>query len=175
MATRTKTAPKSRRSAGKSTKGSGTQSGLFALLKEDHKKVKSLFAKIEKNGDDDGAMQETFAQIQHELEVHMQGEEQFIYPAVQEEVEGDEEDKEKVLEAYEEHHVAKGVLAEIIDLPEDDERWKAKVKVLKEIVEHHIEEEEEELFKVIRQALDKQRLQQIENQMRELKEENAAE
>jgi len=107
-----------------------------------------------------------FSRIEEELEIHMEGEEKYLYPALEE----SEEAREHVLEAYEEHHVAKTVLEEAGNLDKDDERWDAKVKVLCELVDHHIEEEEGELFKIAKDVLDEDRRQEIARQFEENKE-----
>ncbi len=158
-----------RQTAGKSrssSRGKG-DNALFDLLKQDHEKVKDLFEEIE-DGDME-AQEDLFSQIQEELEMHMEGEEKFFYPALEE----SEDTKEKVLESYEEHHVTKMVLGEFGGMAQDDERWKAKVKVLKELVEHHIEEEEKEIFRMAKKALDKEKIQEIADQIREQKGESA--
>jgi hypothetical protein len=144
---------------------------LFMLLKQDHERVKDLFEQIFEDGEMEGeAQQELFAQIQQELEVHMEGEEKFFYPALEE----SDDAREKVLEAYEEHHVAKNVLGEFESMDQDDERWRAKLKVLQELVEHHVQEEEKEIFKLTKKALDKEQIQEISEQIQEQKSEMAS-
>lgn len=143
-----------------------SQTNLFDLLKQDHEKVKDLFEQIEEDGEmeleDRG---DIFAQIEEELEMHIEGEEKFFYPALKE----NEETHEKVLESYEEHNVTKTVLNEFGNVPQDDERWRAKMKVLKDLVEHHIREEEREVFKLARKALPKEQLQRIHDQIQQQK------
>jgi Hemerythrin HHE cation binding domain len=137
---------------------------LYGLLKEDHEKLKDLFSQIEEEGEME-ARQDLFSQIEEELDVHMEGEEKYFYPPLEE----DEEARKMVLEAYEEHHVAKTVLKELDGVSADNERWAAKVKVLSEIVDHHIEEEEGELFKLARKVLDREQAQNIAEQLKEAK------
>jgi hypothetical protein len=142
------------------------RSDLFALLKKDHEKVKGLFEQLQEDGEMEmDSREELFSQIQEEIEIHMEGEEKFFYPALDQA----DETHEKVLESYEEHHVAKTVLEEFEELDQEDERWMAKVKVLKEIVEHHVEEEEKELFKLAKKTLDKEEIQEISMQIQERK------
>ena len=105
------------------------------LLKDDHKKVKDLFARAEKK-----PTQELIDQITLELQVHTKVEEEIFYPAFK------KVDEELVLEAIEEHHVVDTLLEEIAGLSPDDDVLAAKLTVLKENVEHHIEEEEGEMF-----------------------------
>jgi iron-sulfur cluster repair protein YtfE (RIC family) len=131
---------------------------VFEMLKQDHEKARNLFEKLEKSGRKDVAMlQKLFAQLQEELEIHMEGEERFLYTAL----EKYEEPREKVLESYEEHQVAKTLIGTFKSLAVDDERWGAKVSVLHEVVEHHMQEEERELFKVAKKVLAKGQIEEI--------------
>ncbi len=140
---------------------------LFEMLKKDHDNVKELFEQIQQDGEMEMEDREDlFSQIEQELEIHMEGEEKFFYPVLKE----SDEAQEKTLEAYEEHHVAKTVLEEASDMDKDDERWEAKIKVLNELVEHHIKEEEGEVFKIAKKVLDKEQIQEIARQIQENKE-----
>jgi hypothetical protein len=165
----TKGQSKGRGSATKQTRGMSkpaAMSGqLFDLLKEDHDKVKDLFEQIEDSEDDTESREELFSQIKGDLEIHMEGEESYLYPALEEH----DDTREMALEAYEEHHVAKTVLIEVEELDQEDERWKAKMKVLKELIEHHIEEEEGELFKLAKKVLAKEEIQEISANIEQLK------
>ncbi|HSR12240.1 MAG TPA: hemerythrin domain-containing protein [Thermodesulfobacteriota bacterium] len=143
---------------------------LFDLLQQDHRKVIDLFDQLEEDGEMEmDSRGDLFAQIEEELDIHMQGEERFFYPALEQSEEG----RDKVLEGYEEHHVAKTVLEEFGGMPQDDERWMAKVKVLKEIVAHHVKEEEGGIFKMARKALDKEQIQEIAQQIQQAKGQSA--
>ena len=137
-----------------------------ALLKEDHRMVEDLFAQFEKAADD-GRKQKLALQICKELTVHAQIEEEIFYPACEGKVEED-----LLKEAYVEHDGAKVLIAEIEAGGPDDEYYDAKVKVLQEQIEHHVEEEEkrmEGLFSQARKAgLDMDALGQ---QLRERKQE----
>src|SRR2546430_8329349 len=124
----------------------------LVLLKKDHDTVKKLFERFEKR-----PSKAVADKIVRELSVHAAIEEQLFYPAVrqaagQEEL---EEADEQVLEALEEHHVAKWLLAEIDKLDEDDERFEAKCTVLFESVRHHIKEEEGPLFRFARRLFNR--------------------
>jgi hemerythrin-like domain-containing protein len=90
---------------------------------------------------------------------------EILYPAMEKHSEA----KEKVLEAYEEHHVAKTAINEIVKVSPSNERWKAKVSVLKELIDHHIEEEEKELFKMAKKALDANEVKQITEKIQQQK------
>lgn len=115
----------------------------FKLLMQDHKEVRQLFKKIEDSGE--GAIktrQNTFKELARALAVHTKLEERIVYPRLSQM----DELKETVNEGIEEHHVADTLLEEIAKMKPDDEQWIAKVTVLKEVVEHHVQEEEKELF-----------------------------
>ncbi len=142
---------------------------FLKLLHQEHEKVKGMLDQLKETDEKGGERQELFASLKSDLIPHLRGEEKFFYPVLEEA----EETKEKVLESYEEHHVTKMVLGEFGGLSQDDERWKAKVKVLKELVEHHIEEEEKEIFRLAKKALDKEQIQEIAQQIQEQKGESA--
>ena len=119
----------------------------IALLKDDHRKVEGLFAEFEK-ASGDGRKQKLAQQICLELSVHTKIEEELFYPACDGKIEED-----LLKEAYVEHDAAKVMIAEIESADgESDEYFDAKVKVLSEEIEHHVEEEEGDLFKQVRDA-----------------------
>lgn len=139
---------------------------VFNLLKKDHKEVRQLFKKIEKSSDSAVKQREkTFDQIVKELDMHTTVEEQIVYPRLRE----IKQFKDLIGEAYEEHHVAKQLIKEIQDLSADKEQWKSKVSVLKEIIGHHVEEEEKELFPKAQKALGKEESKELGKQVRQEK------
>ena len=104
---------------------------------------------------------ELFAhEIASKLEVHTAIEEEIFYPAFREAA-GTKKGEEQVLEAYEEHHVVKLVLGEIPQLDCGAETFEAKMTVLKELIEHHVEEEEKEMFPSAEKKLGKTRLEEL--------------
>ena len=119
----------------------------LSLLKGDHDEVKKLFKEIEAEEDKEAI----FNQIKGTLEVHVTIEEEIFYPAVKKA--RSEEVKDEVREAYEEHRQIKALLAAIADISPDDESYSAKIKVLKEDVEHHVKKEEGEMFPDARKYL----------------------
>jgi hemerythrin-like domain-containing protein len=121
------------------------------LLKDDHEKVKGLFRQFEKARSADKKKQ-LADEIMLELEVHSKIEEEIFYPAVKEQVKGQDE---LVAEAVEEHHVVDVLMQEIKALDPSDERFEAKMTVLIENVEHHIEEEESEMLPDAKKKLGK--------------------
>ena len=134
----------------------------IALLKADHDKVKSLLADLETTTERGVKTRtELFATIKGELTVHEIIEEEIFYPALKDHPKA----KDIVLEAYEEHHVVDTVMAELDRLPVDDETWGAKAKVMQENVEHHMGEEEGEMFQKARQVFDKDELELLGTRM----------
>ncbi len=121
-------------------------------LKEDHDKVKDLFRQFERARSADKKKQ-LADEIMMELEVHSTIEEEIFYPAVRER--GGSDQQEVVAESIEEHHVVDMLMKEIKELDPSDERFEAKMTVLIENVEHHIEEEEQEMLPDAKKKLGK--------------------
>ena len=139
------------------------------LLEADHKVVKDLFEKYDAAGADAfRTKQALFETIKSELLVHMDVEETIFYPTVK--ATPSEELKDDVREADEEHHVAKLLMTELSAMKPEDEQYDAKVTVLKENIEHHVKEEEGEMFPLVKKRLDKARLEQLGEEMEERKE-----
>jgi len=123
------------------------QQDAIALLKEDHKTVEELFTKFE-NASGDGRKEKIARQICLELTVHAQIEEEIFYPACEGKIEED-----LLKEAYVEHDGAKILIGEIESGSESsDDFYDAKVKVLQEQIEHHVEEEEMRMEGMFAQA-----------------------
>ena len=131
------------------------------LLKEDHDKVDKLFEKFKAN--EDGDHRDTFEKIKEELEVHTHIEETIFYPKIKED--GDEELKKLVLEGIEEHRQAKMFLRELSNLVDDSEKFQPKFKVLMEDIEHHVQEEEGQMFPMIKEQFDEYTLQMLGDEM----------
>ena len=139
------------------------------LLKNDHDEVEELFEEYEKAGDKAVAKKQAlFEQIREALTIHMDIEETIFYPAVK--ALRDEEIKDEVREADEEHHVVKLLLGELARMSPSDEQFDAKMTVLKENVEHHVEEEESELLPDAKKRLSDELLEQLGDEMEERKE-----
>ena len=139
----------------------------IALLKADHDQVEDLFKQDEK-ASGDGRKEKLAKQLCRELTIHTTIEEEIFYPACEGKV-----DEDLLKEAYVEHDAAKVLIAEIEAGEPSDEFYDAKVKVLQEEIEHHIEEEEkrvEGLFSQARKAgLDMDALgEQLESRKTEL-------
>ncbi|HET9878701.1 MAG TPA: hemerythrin domain-containing protein [Candidatus Limnocylindria bacterium] len=132
------------------------------LLKRDHDKVKKLLTEGEATTERaEKTRTELLATIKQELTVHEDIEETIFYPALKEHPKA----KDIVLEAYEEHNVVDTVMGELEATDVSDERWAAKFKVMKENIEHHIEEEEGEMFKQARSVFEAEELRELGERM----------
>ena len=136
------------------------------LLETDHRRLEGLL----KAGEETTARAvkrrtQILKTITTELTAHELIEETVLYPALKAHAEA----KEIVLEGYQEHHVADVVLKELHGVRPSDERWGAKFKVFKENVEHHIEEEEGEMFKTARSVLSRAQLKELGARMQAMK------
>ena len=142
------------------------------LLEEDHRKVKKLMQEIEKTTERGiKTRKELFAKLVQELTVHEQIEEGIFYPQVQSRART-KKLTELVDEAYQEHHFVDTVKSEIEGTPFESDEWPAKFKVLMENVQHHAEEEEEgKMFPKVRQVFDEGELEDMGQQMAEMKKE----
>jgi len=108
---------------------------------------------------EDGNNASTFRRIKEELDVHAHIEEQIFYPHLLDK--GDKELKKIVREGIEEHGQVKDLLAELAGLSGDSPTFKAKLTVLMENVEHHVEEEEDEMFKMAEDQIPAETLQRL--------------
>lgn len=131
----------------------------FKLLKADHRKVEDLFQRLEAARGN--AKLRVFEQIKTELELHTHIEEKIFYPAL----EKPEQTHDLTLEAYEEHAVVKNLLKELSRARTATDEWEAQAKVLQENVEHHVEEEENELFKKADAALSEEDIEGLGERM----------
>jgi hemerythrin-like domain-containing protein len=130
----------------------------FELLKTDHRKVEQLFSQLESASGKQKL--EVFKQIKTELELHTQIEEKIFYPALEE-----PEETHDLAQAYEEHAVVKDLLKQLGRARTANDEWEAQAKVLQENVEHHVEEEENELFAKAQAALGEEELEELGERM----------
>jgi len=128
------------------------------LLKSQHREVSKLFSQIEKAPTEEKT--ELFEEIADKLAVHAAIEEHHFYPAVKA-----KRTEDILLESLEEHLGIKRVIADLLEVDAEDETFDAKVKVLKEQVEHHVEEEESDLFPKVKKLFDKEQLEAIGQEM----------
>jgi hemerythrin-like domain-containing protein len=134
----------------------------IALLEADHRKVKKLLTDLESTTERGvKSRSELFATIKGELTLHEIVEEEIFYP----ELKAHPKAKDIVLEAYEEHGVVDTLMSELEALDVSDETWGAKALVMKENIEHHIEEEEGEMFRQARQVFDAAELDELGERM----------
>jgi hemerythrin superfamily protein len=131
------------------------------LLEKQHRDVEELFEEFESAGDGAQKTRERLCrEISDQLAVHAEIEEKLFYP------ESKQADTEELLrESVEEHLAMKRILAEIIEGGIEDEQFDARMKVLQEQVEHHVEEEERELFPKVKKACSKEELDDLGNRM----------
>ena len=136
----------------------------ITLLKADHDRMRDLLTQLESTTERGVKTRtELFATIKGELTVHEVIEEEIFYP----ELKAHPKAKDIVLEGYEEHNVVDMIMGEMEQTPFEDETWGAKAKVMTENIEHHIEEEEGEMFKQARQVFDKAELLELGARMEE--------
>lgn len=129
---------------------------ILDTLHQQHEMVKQMFEKIE-SSEDNAEKEKLFMELKNNLVPHMKGEEKLFYPFLEDK----EESKDDVFHGYEEHHAAKLFIKELEGMSPSGERWDAKVGVLKDMVEHHVESEEGKIFKYARKALSEKQLQEI--------------
>ncbi|MCA1609711.1 MAG: hemerythrin domain-containing protein [Thermoanaerobaculia bacterium] len=137
------------------------------ILKKDHEKVRRLFKTYEATEERSEERKQIVAQISMELDIHAQVEETIFYPAFREAAE--KESMKIVRESFEEHRIVKTLLRELGPMRGQDPQFEAKVTVLKENVEHHVEEEEDDLFPRAQKLLGDERLAKLGAGMRDLK------
>jgi hemerythrin-like domain-containing protein len=149
-----------------SPKEHGSEKDALALLKSDHTEVKRLLKQLNNTEDDETEDREALLnEIEAKLKTHTEMEEQIFYPAFKEAVE--EDDQHIYFEAIEEHGLVDIVLPELKETEIDSQEFKAKAKVLLDLVEHHIEEEEGEMFPKARKAIGAEELRELGERMAE--------
>ena len=138
----------------------------ISLLTDDHARVKKMLAEGEATTERGVKTRtELFETLKAEMLLHERIEEEIFYPALK----AHPKAKDIVLEGYEEHHVVDEIMGELEVTDVADEQWGAKFKVMKENIEHHIEEEEGQMFKTARQVFEADELEQLGARMLELK------
>ncbi|WP_413568410.1 hemerythrin domain-containing protein [Bdellovibrio sp. HCB117] len=143
---------------------------IYDMLKKDHREVEQLFEKIEDclDGEEYAEAEHLFDTLKTELTAHAKAEEQVFYEPLKTAAK-EKEGEELAWEGGEEHHVMALLLNELSRMDAEEEEWKAKIKVLCEIVEHHVEEEEGEIFPQAKKWFTKEQEQQIAEDMKEMK------
>ena len=148
---------------------SSDDADAVTLLETDHRRLESLLAQGEDTTERAvKGRSDLLDTLTAELNLHELIEEKLLYPALKPHPEA----KDIVLEGYQEHHVADLIVNELHRLAKDNEQWGAKFKVLKENIEHHIEEEERKMFRIARAVLSRETLHDLGSRMAAMKTES---
>jgi hemerythrin-like domain-containing protein len=140
---------------------------FIKALEKDHEEQRALTKKFKK-AENPSEWKSLFEEIHRELKPHVEGEEASFFPRLKEN--SDREIRLDALEKLQEHHVAELLIAEALKLDQNKEEFWAKIKVLLEVNEHHINEEEDETFKVLEQRFSGKELDKLYAQFKEEKE-----
>ena len=140
----------------------------IALLKQDHRKVRGLLSQLERATP--SKAKQVMAKVDKEVKIHSQIEEEIFYPAFRDAARS-KSDREMFFEAREEHHVVDLVMPEVVENDGNADEFKAKAKVLKELIEHHADEEEKEMFPKARKLMDRDELRDLGDRLQERKRE----
>lgn len=121
---------------------------ILQVLHREHMKVDELFFQFAKS-EDESEKKSLVEQITLALSLHAKVEEEIVYPEVRD---GEQENEDLMDEAETEHHLVKFLIAELRHMNPSDEQYDAKVTVLCELVKHHVEEEEKEVFEKLKDS-----------------------
>lgn len=145
---------------------------IYELLKKDHREVKKLFEEIKEclEAEQFYQAESLYETLKTELTAHSKAEQEVFYEPLKVASE-EQEGEELVWEGEEEHHVIALLLNELSRIKADEEEWKGKLTVLSEIVDHHVEEEEGEIFKEAKKCFSDEDAERIAQNMQDLKEE----
>jgi len=139
---------------------------FFQMLKKDHEEVKGILGKLKETKESEPKKrEEVFLKLRIELVPHMKAEESVFYPPLM----AKKESREDALEGVEEHHVSEMVLQELETTQKGEDIWGAKMAVFKELVEHHIKDEESKVFKSAEKALTRDDFEKIMKQFEQEK------
>jgi hypothetical protein len=159
--------------ARKRSRTGARQQDALGLLKKDHATVKGLLKRFAATSERATEQRKTLLnQIETEIKNHSRIEEEIFYPAYKDAVRSS--DEHIYYESLEEHHLVDIVLAEIKTKGYNSEEFGAKAKVLKDLIEHHAEEEEKEMFPIARKAMKREQLRELGQRMKARKEGLAA-
>jgi hemerythrin-like domain-containing protein len=154
-----------------SRRQSSSSMDAISLLKKDHQKVRQLLTRLENTtARAPKQRQELLSEIETEVKIHTMIEEEIFYPAYKDAVRS-KTDEKLYYESLEEHHVVDMVMPEIKSTDEESEEFAAKAKVLKDLIEHHAEEEESQMFPRARKAMGMERLRELGDEMQDRKQE----
>jgi len=140
---------------------------LFEQLKKDHQEVMDLLDQIEESSERNFKKREDlFNQMKEELLPHIKAEEKAFYVVLLQ----NKQAKKDTMEGMEEHHVAELVLAELTKMSPEEEYWPPKLSVFKEILHHHIQEEEGKIFQTAQEVISEDKIATIIEKFQEEKE-----
>ncbi|GJL48826.1 MAG: hemerythrin [Nitrospirales bacterium] len=143
---------------------------IYQALKNDHQEAKKLFADLEQTkGKNGNAREKLFTELKAALEAHSEAEEEVFYSPLKK----NEETKEKIQHANKEHDKVAKTLTELEDMDKDNEQWLKKVTQLQEDVQHHIKEEEEEIFQKARGIFSEQQAEDMAQEFEQAKNQKA--
>ncbi len=129
---------------------------IFSLIKADHHKVEGLFSKIEKTGERAAKRRDNlYSDLRNDLNLHMEAEEKAVYPLLKR----NEATQSIGYEGVEEHEIVKFLLQKLDGTSSDSKEWIAQITALKEVIQHHVKEEENEMFKKMKRAFTDEELQ----------------
>lgn len=132
------------------------EDNIYKLLHTDHETVSTLFQQMEA-AENTATRERLLGELKEELLVHSQAEDLVFYQPLKE----SEQARDRILEAAEEHRVVTRLLVELERLSPENERWAARLAVLKEQVEHHVREEEGEIFTMARSLFDREQEREL--------------
>ncbi|HEX6980820.1 MAG TPA: hemerythrin domain-containing protein [Alphaproteobacteria bacterium] len=140
---------------------------IYQVIKQDHDRMRAMLEELCATENGDAARrEELFVPFKNELLMHQHVEEAVVYHRLKE----IEETRAEALEAINEHHLADVLAEELAIMPKDSDEWFAKFGVLRELIEHHMKEEEGEFFAAARKVIDAPLAREMAEQMREKKE-----
>jgi hemerythrin-like domain-containing protein len=140
---------------------------FFKLIHKDHEEAMGMLDQIKKMPDSDyRGREKMFNQLQSELVPHIKAEEKVFYPLLRHH----KSSKEDALEALEEHHIAEISMMELDKMSKQEEFWGAKLSVFKELISHHVEEEESKIFKDAKEVISEDKIKEVMQQFQDEKE-----
>jgi hemerythrin-like domain-containing protein len=150
-------------------KPASTSTDAIVLLRKDHATARKLLRELEKTETEEVDRRRTLLEeVASEVEIHAKIEEEIFYPAFHQKAE-EGEDEKLFYEAEEEHDLVHKVLPLLRSTDPSSELFSARAKVLKDLVEHHAEEEEKELFPRVRELMDRETLRDLGMQLKKRK------
>lgn len=133
---------------------------IYDILSKEHDLILNMFEKAMKSGS-----KESLFRIKFEIDPHMAGEEKLFYPLLEEK----ELSREIARKAYIEHNEARALMYELEGMDENDQNWNARLKELKDVIIHHVDDEESNMFEKSRSVLRQEKAQEIAQQYLEFR------